>query len=419
VIEICDQDQMKILLINNHYKIFGGSDRVFQNQMSLLKSYGHQVYYIVTDEQVSQNDGEGLILRKKRLSEQTEFEKISNVVDFFYSSKSKKKFDQFIKRVAPDVAHLHIYYGLLSNSIISSLKSAKIPLAMTMHEYRRICPAYTMIDGKGNICHRCEGRNYFSTVARKCIKGSYMLSFMASMEAFFRDRFYSLENNIATFIMVSNFIKNIHVKYVPSLENKSEVIYNFLNLKEYDPQFIRGDYFLYFGRLSSEKGLTTLIDSFEKLPELKLKIVGSGPLQNTLKRKADGLNNVSMISHTSGDELKTIVSNSSFVVVPSEWYENNPMSIIEAQALGKPVLGAKIGGIPELVINDRTGFLFESNNMVSLLDSIRKAYSIDSNKYLELSNNSRNFAIKNYDSKGYYRKIMNVYDEIITHQKTN
>ena len=186
-----------------------------------------------------------------------------------------------------------------------------------------------------------------------------------------------------------------------------------------DPQFIsqkRGDYFLFFGRLSSEKGIKTLIEAFADLEGLQLKIVGTGPEEEALKQyiaQHGSRSEVEFVGYRNGDALKELIRDASFVVVPSEWYENNPMTIIEAYTAGIPVIGAKIGGIPEIIDEGQTGYLFEPGNVEQLRGAILQATQLSDADYTTMSNAARKFAAENFSEERSYDNIINLYNSII------
>jgi glycosyltransferase involved in cell wall biosynthesis len=168
---------------------------------------------------------------------------------------------------------------------------------------------------------------------------------------------------------------------------------------------------LYYGRLSREKGLLTLLNAFKELPELNLKIVGNGNLMSSLEMNKTP--NIELVSFKSGKELHDIIQNSSFVIVPSECFENNPMAIVESFALGKPVIGANLGGIPEVIENKKTGFLFKSTDWKSLVEIVKESSQLSLEKYVELSNQAFNFASEKFSPEIYYDQLMKIYNEVL------
>jgi len=176
-----------------------------------------------------------------------------------------------------------------------------------------------------------------------------------------------------------------------------------------------GNYFLYFGRLSREKGLLNLLKAFKKLKGLKLKIVGDGELRKQLEEEKSI--NVDVVGYKTGIELEKIIKNSFFVIASSECYETNSMVIVESYSNGKPVIGAKIGAIPELIIEDKTGFLFESKNLESLVKILSHSITISPSEYENMGKNAFKFAEEKFSPVKHYNLLQNVYEQSILLKK--
>ncbi len=235
-----------------------------------------------------------------------------------------------------------------------------------------------------------------------------------ALESYFRDIFFNPLKYIDKFIMVSKFALNKHVSTNSKFSEKSTHIYNFVDYeKEVFPYFVKGNYFLYFGRLSYEKGLETLLKAWEKIDGIKLIIVGTGPLRDLVVHETNDNLNMEYVGYKQGNELKELIKKSSFVIVPSEWYENNPMTIIEAFSYGKPVIASKIGGIPELVIEGKTGFLFKTSNATELVEKVKQANNISTIQYQSLAKNTTEFSENNFDKERHYEQLMNVYRSLL------
>ena len=407
---------MKILQINNHHEILGGSERVYRNTAELLDKKGHKVNFVSTSEDFTKDTpNNNLIFMKKDFKNKSFLKQIISIPRFVYSLQKQKQLDLYLQKNRPDIAHLHIFYGLLTNSILPVLKKHNIPIVMSVHEYRMICPAYTFINGKGKICEKCKGKYYYNAIRYRCNKNNLSYSIITAAETTFRDLFTPYEKYIDHFIMVSNFIREKHIQYKPLIENKSSVIYNFVNLNEYNFSQTSKSYLFYFGRLSSEKGIMTLIEALKFYPNTTLKIAGSGPDEQLIKDclEKENLTNIELLGFKYGEDLKELISFAKFTVVPSEWYENNPMTVIESLSSGTPVIGANIGGIPEIVIENKTGFLFDSGNVESLIKTIKKAINIDSLDYSLLRQNARNFAEATFAKENHYKKLIKVYENVL------
>ena len=243
------------------------------------------------------------------------------------------------------------------------------------------------------------------------------MSAVMAAEQYFRNAFFNPAKFIDGFIYVSHFAKEIQEKYMPAVKTKSNIVlYNFSTSITDTPKNMPEDkYFLFFGRLSYEKGVKTLLAAFKDLPQCKLKIVGTGPKEDELKAYSvsNGMQNVEFLGYKRGKELTNLVSKAYFVVVPSEWYENNPMTIIEAYSVGTPVIGAKIGGIPEIVVDGKTGYQFESGCVNGLRDKIVQADHLNDMQYSDFSKSSITFAQQNLSKDSYWSRLIVFYNKFL------
>jgi glycosyltransferase involved in cell wall biosynthesis len=244
-----------------------------------------------------------------------------------------------------------------------------------------------------------------------------MYSTVTYLEYNINNTFFRPEKCFNKIIAVSKFNFQKH-SLKESLKDKLVHLYNFFpGLEETKPNPIKGNYFLYYGRLSNEKGLNTLISAFSKLDDrFQLKVIGTGPLKEDLEVtvKNLGVNNIEFHGYKNGDELNQLIKNSSFVIVPSEWYENNPLTIVEGYSMGKPVIGSNAGGIPELISDNNTGYLFEMSNLNSLIQKIVSAQSLNQLEYDNMSKKARQFADHHFSDEVHYKKLIDIYKEMLS-----
>lgn len=405
---------MKILQINNFHYRRGGSEAVYFNTAELLKKYGHEVIFFSS----KMPDNLPCEQSKYFVSNINDIPRWKGLHNYFHNREAKAKLEALILAEKPDIAHAHLFWGNISPSIFSVLKKHKIPLIHTAHDYRMVCPAYTFTDIQGSVCEKCRGQHFYWCAAKRCSKGSALESFVMTAEIYFRNSFYSPVNNLDGVIYVSNFSKQKHLQYNTNFsEVPSLVLYNFVaqSNRHYLAQNERR-YFLYFGRLSHEKGLHTLIEAFRQMPEASLKIVGTGPEEKDLIDYVcvNKIANIEFMGFKTGDTLKKLVAEAAFVLVPSEWYENNPMTIIEAYSMGVPVIGAKIGGIPEILPDGKTGFLFAPKDAADLKNVVTRASQLNASDYKAMRDNALQFAADNFDERLHYQKLIDFYEKIIS-----
>lgn len=408
---------MKILLIDVYNYNKGGAETVCFNTGKMLEAHGHKVIYFTLKWADNKPSPYSKYFPESKETRRGPLKQIKNMVNYFYHFEAAKKIEQLILDEKPEIAHIHLIWGQITPSIFPILKKYNIPILFTVHDYRIVCPAYTFRNGKGQICEECQGKYFYKCFTNSCCKGSKLMSMVMAAEQYFRNKFFNPAQFIDGFIYVSNFAKNIQEKYMPAVKSTPNIIlYNFsTSIIQKGKSTPKDKYFLFFGRLSYEKGLKTLLTAFKDIPECKLKVVGTGPKEEELKQFVlkTNMQNVDFLGYKQGKELSDLVYNAYFVVVPSEWYENNPMTIIEAYSVGTPVIGAKIGGIPEIVDDGKTGFQFTSTNVEELKAVILKTNNLSNEEYSTISNNTIKFANDNLSPHSYWNKLIGFYSNFL------
>lgn len=410
---------MRVLNVNKFYRLVGGSERYYFDLANLLTSRGHQVIpfsmlYSHNRETpynkyfVSYLDYNQISLRNiLRLGPKI-------VGKMVYSLESKRQIEKLIKDTKPDIAHIHMIDHQISPSILDSLKKLGIPMVQTLHEYKLICPNYRLyIERKKEICERCKGGRYYNTVVHRCLKDSMLGSFLASFAMYVHKMLKVYEKNIDTFIVPSRFARDKMLEF--GVDPKKLVFLPYMvDTESFSPNYSHSNYFLYFGRLSKEKGLFTLLHAMKNFRNSLLYVVGSGELEDELTAflEQNGMDNVKLMGYKTGEELRSLIREARFVVVPSEWYETFGLTIVESFACGKPVIGADIGGITEL-INPETGLLFQPGNSEDLTEKIEYFLSHPS-LLKEMGLKARQFVHTNLSPTKHYEKIMSLYRKLTT-----
>ncbi|MBD3288385.1 glycosyltransferase [candidate division KSB1 bacterium] len=409
---------MKILMVNKYNYIKGGSERCLFEVTDLLKEKGHQVVpFAMKDEQNVDVEYSRYFVDAIEFNNLNFIEKVTGapkiIGRIIYSKHAKEKIEELIEAEKPDIAHLHMIDHQISPSILPALKKHGIPIVQSVHQYKVVCPNYRFyIPQKNEICERCLSGNYFHPVIQKCHKNSYAASLLVAMESTIH-KMLKLYDHIDYFIAPSKFLQG---KLVEGGIPKEKVLYipHFLRLEEYKPTYRYDDYFIYLGRLSEEKGLVTLLNAMKGIKRSELKIIGDGPQRSELEHiaKKENLKNVQILGKKSGDELKKLVSNATFMIIPSEWYENAPMVIYEAFALAKPVIGADVGGISELIIPGKTGFLFPLRNIKELQNHIE--YFLNHRDAApEFGKRARELTEQKFSEETHYRRLSSVYKSLM------
>ncbi len=367
---------MKILIINKFLHPKGGSETYIFKIGKHLIEQGHEVQYFGMEH-------EGRIVGN-RLEEYTEdmdfhqsgLSRLFYPFKILYSREAKKKLLKVLKDFSPDVVHINNFNFQLTPSIIYGIREYsdqiknKIPIIFTAHDYQLVCPNHMMLRPSDlSLCQKCASGSFYHCIIGKCVHGSFVKSIFGSVEGYL----YEMLGTYRYFdkvICPSEFMQKKMV-INPIFKGKTIALHNFTTtgLDEYK-EIVDGDYILYFGRYSKEKGIATLINACKQLPDIPFVFAGGGPLAEDINQ----IENIVNVGFKTGKDLKELVQNAKFAIIASEWYENCPFSVMEAQSYGTPVLGADIGGIPELIKHGETGELFKSGNQEDLKKHIRSLW---------------------------------------------
>jgi glycosyltransferase involved in cell wall biosynthesis len=389
---------------------------VYFETARILKANGHEVGFFssLAHENIYSSFSKYFVKNKDLSSGQNFLDKIRTAKEFLYNREALSKLEKLMSEFKPDIIHLHIFQSRLSSAIIKTIKKSGIPSVMTVHEYKMLCPVYVCLNSRAEICEKCASGNYLPGIYNKCTQNSYSESAINALESGIRDRLFNYQKNINAFIYPSRFIMDKHIQYKKELKEKSFVIHNFIDLKKFTASIEKENYYLYYGRLSREKGINTLIRAWKNFPELKLKVVGNGPEENHLRELIKDLQitNVELVGAKFDDDLVQIIQMAKFTIVPSEWHETFGLTIIESYACGTPVIAAAIGGITELVKKNETGFLFESRNENNLSEIIKKVTLLSSSEYAQLSKNCIQLACSSFSEELHYKQLMEVYKKL-------
>lgn len=393
---------MKILLINKFLYPNGGSETYIFKLGEYLKSHGHEVEYFGMEH-------EGRIVGNRVEAYTTDMDfhggsylsKLTYPIKTIYSREARKKLRLVLEDFEPDLCHINNFNYQLTPSIILEIKKwrfdsgKKCKIFYTAHDYQLVCPNHMCRDLKtGANCEKCLGGKFINCTKNKCIHGSFAKSVIGSAEAYFW-KAKKVYKNFDKVICCSNFMKE-KLDSNPIFTKKTVALHNFVE-KPVSKEVEKQDYVLYFGRFSEEKGVKTLIEVVQSLPDIKFIFAGNGPLEEML----NDIPNINNVGFQTGDNLEKLIRQARVTVYPAEWYENCPFSVIESQMYLTPVIGADIGGVPELIKNGETGELFESGNADMLKEKILFFFSCecDYEKYVDCCRKSEFISTKKYCEK--------------------
>ena len=401
----------KILFANNYYYLRGGSERVFFDELNWLSSLGHE---IVPFSRSHANNlttpydtffSLGLNFNSIGLLRKT-----SAALNIVYSRINRRSFTILLNQENPDIVHGHNIYGGLSYSIVDAARKRNIPFVLTLHDLKLACPSYLMLN-RGKICEKCGTGSFWHCAVEHCHKESFSASLVNTVEAYF-NKALGKYDWISRFFCPSRFLMN---KIASSGIPFEKLVYlpNALDPKAYNPIISKGGYALFAGRLSREKGILTLLQAFKNL-NVPLRIAGTGPMEEDCKAFAtsNGMSHVSFEGYCQGQQLRELFQHSAFLIIPSEWYENAPMSILEAFAYGKPVIGSQLGGIPEQVYHHETGLLFEAGSSEALAGLVSNLWDKPSN-IESMGRAARRRIETDFCSDRHVERLLATYDEVI------
>ena len=404
---------MRFIAANKFFYPRGGSENSFFARNETLRRHGHEVVeFSVRSPRNRRSAFEDFFVSEVDYDRKDLKSRLVGAGNLLYSFEARSKLDQLIKKTRPDVASLHNIYHQISPSIIHTLKKYRIPIIMTLHDYKVVCAIYTLF-AKDKICESCKDGKYINCFLKKCVKGRRYLSALNTLEMYLHHNVLKLYDLVDVFVSPSSFL----VDKVKEMGFKGKVVhlFNCIDIDKYLPKYQSDENsIVYFGRISAEKGLITLIQAMRGFPNVNLKIIGEGPMRGELEALSQHLNlkNIKFHGYKTGNELYSEILSSMFLILPSEWYENNPRAVIEGFALGKPVIGARIGGIPELVKDDVTGFTFEPGNVEDLKNKINMLLN-SKVKISAMGKNARLFVERELNMDKHYEGFMDIVNSIL------
>ena len=398
---------MKILMINKFLHPNGGSETYIFKLAKQLELLGHEVQFFGMEH-------EGRIVGNNVDAYTSDMDfhggsklsKLTYPIKTIYSSEARKQIRKVLDDFKPDVCHLNNFNYQLTPSVILEIvkwrkaEGKKCSIVYTAHDYQLVCPNHMCRNGDDN-CEKCLGGSFLNCTKGRCIHGSFAKSFIGTLEASFW-KLNGAYKYIDKFICCSHFMKS-KLDSNELFAKKTVALHNFVDKIDVI-KADKKDYVLYFGRFSQEKGVDTLIKVCKSLPDIQFIFAGTGPLEETIS----GIDNIKNVGFKTGDELKTLISEARFTIYPSQWYENCPFSVMESQLYLTPVIGADIGGIPELIDEGKTGELFESGNATQLKEKIEKLY-YDEMLTQQYSKNCENLSFDAIDE--YCSKLVEIYQQ--------
>ncbi len=384
---------MRILIVHNFYKQYGGEDQMVHEQVKLLNGRGNEVFLY------SKNNNE-LPRNKYKVFKEA-----------YYSINTIKELNEIIFNYKPEIAHIHNIFPQISPSVYDVLAGKGIPIIQTLHNYRLACPNGLFFN-KGKVCTLClEKGDFYYCAIKRCYRNSYIQSYWYS-DILNKNSKIGIFGKIDKFIALNEFMREIMIRKGYS-SDKIVVIPNGISCTN-GPNFHKKNYLVYVGRLSKEKGIFTLIEAIELLPNIQLKILGDGDEKNKLVKyiQKKNIKNIEFLGFLNGQIKDEIIEHAKAIIVPSEWYENFPTVVLEALSLGTMAIVSKTGGLQHMIKDNYNGLLFQSTNSMDLKAKIR--YTIENDqKLLEMSKNAYESFINRYSSHVFYDNLINLYNQLL------
>ncbi len=413
----------KLLLVNKFYHDkgpAGGVGRYLVQEEEDLTAAGWEVIpFAMADEHARPSPWERYFVKARDYSE-VRFgrEAFGDAISLLWNREAARNLDALLREVKPDVAHLHNIYHHLSPSILAVLKKHGVPVVMTLHDLRLLCPAIHMLR-KGEVCEKCKGGKLHNAVLGKCVKDSRAASLLAAVETGHQKWRGLYDGVVSTFLCPSDFYRRKYIEWgYPA--KKMKHLPNFVDLDYWNPRHIPNnvtkDAYIYFGRISHEKGLRFVLEAQKmwengyeagEIPEAPLQflIAGSGPCEENLREKVTqlGLKTVTPLGPLDIVGLRQNLGRARFSILPSIWYENGPMAALESLAADIPLVGSDIGGLPEIIVEGETGFTTIPQDPTSILAGLLKA-----SKLTIAKGSSRGWAEKNASRSDHMATLENV-----------
>lgn len=356
---------MRILNVGQNYRIVGGAERYQLSLESLLESCGVEVVpFAASHPENLESNWSNYFPRA------VDFQRprAVDLMRYVYSPDARQKMTRLLSENTVDLAHLHIYYGQLTGSILSPLRRAQVPVVQTLHEYKLICPTYKLFANNG-VCEDCRLGGFKQAVVRRCNRGSLARSALSAVEAYVTRALGSIDS-VDHFIAVSSFLREKVIEHgVPA--DRVTTVHNFMDASCVRPAEGAGSYFLFFGRLERVKGIYSLLDAVAGLKGVQLLIAGDGEEKSGVEARCEAapFGNIRYVGFKSGEALHELIRGARAVVAPSEWYETFGLTLLEGLAHARPVISSRIGGMTEVVEEGVDGLLVAPGDV----EGIRKA----------------------------------------------
>ncbi len=399
-----------ILNVNKFHYVRGGSERYYFDLEELLRERGHGVLSFSMSHPANRPSPQAgyFVPNVAWDGGGSAGSALAAAAGIISSRPARRCIDALLSAERVDIAHLHNVAHQLSPSIFGPLRRRKIPVVQTLHDYKLICPNYRLFT-EGAPCERCRGGRYWNAWRHRCQGSGAAASLLIAVESSIHRAMGSYQRGVDLFLAPSRFLYEKAAEFGVPEERLRHLPYP-IPLPKDAGEPARDGYFLFAGRLTAEKGLRTLLAAAERVPSVRIEIAGEGDLQSEVAARAARCPSVTLRGHLPPDEVLRLQRGAIAVLVPSEWYENLPLAILEAFAAGTPAIASRIGGIPELVVDGKTGFLFPPADAAALAERLARA-AANRGALAEMGQRARAFVRERHDPAAHYDALLGAYDE--------
>lgn len=376
---------LRILVCHNRYQLRGGEDAVCESEVALLREHGHDVQ-----------------LFERSNAELEEGSKLAAAAEAIWSRDSGRAFREVLAEFQPHVIHVHNTFAKISPAIYWEAARARIAVVQTLHNFRLLCPQ-AMFLREGKVCEDCLGKVPWRGAVRACYRGSVAQSAVLASMVMVHRAFGTWQNKVTRYIALNEFCRN---KFIEGGLPAERIVIK-PNFVDFDaPPEGKREGFLFVGRLSIEKGIETLVDAVRELDGLEMRVAGTGPELHLL----DGIPGIRALGALDGDAVRSQMSSSVALVLPSIWYENFPRTLVEAMACGLPIIASRIGALADLVDDGVSGLLFEAGNANDL--AAKLAWARNNPASLRaMGVRARAIYEERFTARENYMQLMSIYED--------
>jgi glycosyltransferase involved in cell wall biosynthesis len=384
---------MRVLLLHNRYQQPGGEDAVRESERRLLTGHGHVVVEVCADN-ASLEGRSGIV----------------SGVQSVWSVESHRAVAKAIRESRPDLMHAHNFHAVLSPSVYYAASAAGIPVVQTVHNFRLVCPAATLFR-RGAVCEECFSSScYLPALRNRCYRQDRKATAAVAAMLWVHSRLRTWRRKVTIYIALTEFARRKLIE--GGLPAERIVVKPNSAADDSEPASVREGFALFVGRLTPEKGIHTLLEACRRLPEMKVIVVGDGPLAEEVRAAAESLPGLSYAGRQTGQSVRELMRRAAWLVVPSTWYEGFPLVVAEAFAAGLPVIASRLGSLAELVKDGQTGLLFHPGNSEHLAATMRRAMSGERELEQMRLNARREYELY-YTAEMNYRRLLDIYQQAL------